>query len=50
MEGVKWTEEGIGRKMLVSGSGVGRGSRDSQMIIRINSNLQLTGVRKRAHL
>jgi len=47
MERVNWEGEGMSSKIGDSGSGVGRNRRDGQMIMRINWNLQITGVGKR---
>jgi hypothetical protein len=44
MERENWVGEGMGRKMGDSGSSVRKDRRESQVTMRMNRNLKLTGV------
>jgi hypothetical protein len=42
----KWEGEGMGKGMGCSGSCVGKDRRDGKMAMKMNGNLQLTGVKR----
>jgi hypothetical protein len=44
MKGGNWVREEMGRGKLFSRSGMGRDSKDGQIDMRMNGNLQLVGV------